>query len=53
MSINRQKGWIGEGLSQAVAGAMLMIVIVSAVAGWVLIEGVIWIFSHISIGWTS
>ena len=53
MKINRQRGWMGEGLGQAIAGAMVMIVIVSAVAGWVLIESLICLFSHISIGWAA
>ena len=29
----------------------IIVAIVSAVVGWGLIEGVIWLFSHITIGW--
>lgn len=29
----------------------LLCLVVSAVAGWALIEGAIWLWHHISIGW--
>lgn len=33
--------------------AFVIVGLVSAVAGWALIEGAIWIGSHISIGWLA
>lgn len=32
--------------------ALVVYGIVTAVAGWVVIEGAIWIFSHIKLGWS-
>ena len=32
-------------------GAFIMLGILCAVGGWVVIEGLIWILSHLSIGW--
>lgn len=50
---NKQAGWIGEGINQAIAGVLIVIVVVSAVGGWALIEGLIWIFKHLTIGWSA
>lgn len=49
--MSKQKGFIGKGLEDAMVGMLIFTVIVSAIVGWGLIEGVIWIASHISIGW--
>ena len=40
-----------KGISDAMTGMLLVAMGISAVAGWVLIEGAIWLFSHITIGW--
>lgn len=34
-------------------GAFVIICGVCAVGGWAVIEGLAWIFSHISIGWAA
>ena len=39
----------GEGIAKAMTFAFILVAIVSAVVGWGLIEGVIWLFKHISI----
>lgn len=49
--MEKQKGWIGNGLSDAIAGFLIFLVIISAIVGWGVIEGLIWIFSHISLSW--
>lgn len=51
MNKNKQKGFIGKGLEDAMAGLLIFAVIISAVVGWGVIEGLLWILSHISIGW--
>ncbi|MDN6874102.1 hypothetical protein QO209_16795 [Pseudomonas citronellolis] len=32
---------------------LVAVAIISAVGGWALIEGIIWIFKHITIGWSA
>lgn len=39
----------GECISKAVTFIFIVSVIVSAVVGWGVIEGIIWLFKHISI----
>lgn len=39
----------GKGIADAMASLFIVTIIISAVVGWGLIEGLIWIFSHISI----
>lgn len=48
---NKQKGFIGKGVADGVAFIMVLLCIASAIVGWGVIEGIIWLFSHISIGW--
>lgn len=50
--MKRQKGYIGKGIADAMAALMIGIAIVSAIGGWALIEGVLWICRHITIGWS-
>lgn len=45
-----QKGNIGHGLEKAMTAFIIMVIVVSAILGWVSIEGIIWLFKHISIG---
>ncbi len=33
-------------------GAITACLVVAALVGWAVIEGLIWIFSHVSIEWT-
>lgn len=33
------------------AGFLICMMLANAVVGWGVIEGLLWIFSHISIGW--
>lgn len=40
---------IGEGIAKAMTFAFILCAIVSAVVGWGMIEGVIWLFKHIAI----
>lgn len=40
---------IGEGIAKAMTFAFILVAIVSAVVGWGVIEGAIWLFKHISI----
>lgn len=46
-----QRGYIGKGLADAMTALIIGVAIVSAVGGWALIEGAIWVFSHISWTW--
>jgi hypothetical protein len=39
----------GKGIADAMASLFIVTIIISAIVGWGLIEGLIWIFSHISI----
>ena len=41
----------GKGIEDAMVFLFIIVAIVSAVVGWGLIEGVIWLFSHITIVW--
>ena len=41
----------GKGISDAIAGMLIVGCIISAFVGWAVIEGLIWIASHITIGW--
>ena len=41
----------GKGIADAMVFLFIIVAIVSAVVGWGLIEGVIWLFSHITIVW--
>ncbi|ARG88692.1 TPA: hypothetical protein SL665_001606 [Pseudomonas aeruginosa] len=50
---NKQRGYIGKGIADAIAFAFIGVAIVSAVGGWALIEGLIWIFRHLTIGWSA
>lgn len=40
---------IGDMVAKAAAVWIIIVVIVSAVSGWVLIEGAIWVFHNVSI----
>jgi hypothetical protein len=40
---------IGEGITKAMTFAFIVCAIMSAVVGWGVIEGVIWLFKHIEI----
>lgn len=46
---NKQKGYLGNGLENALTALVLMVVVGSAILGWVSIEGIIWLFKHISL----
>ncbi len=50
---NKQRGFIGKGIADGIAFLFVLVAIVSALGGWALIEGVIWIFKHITIGWAA
>ena len=39
----------GKGIADAMASLFIVTIVISAIVGWGLIEGLIWIFSHISI----
>lgn len=39
----------GEGIAKAMTFAFILCAIISAVVGWGVIEGIIWLFKHISI----
>jgi hypothetical protein len=39
----------GEGMAKAVTFGFIVVAVVSAVTGWGIIEGIIWLFKHISI----
>lgn len=41
----------GKGIADAMASLFIVTIIISAIVGWGVIEGVIWLFSHITIGW--
>ena len=41
----------GKGISDAIAFMFIVVAIVSAIVGWGVIEGIIWLSSHITIGW--
>lgn len=40
---------IGDGYAKAMTFAFIICAIVSAIVGWGLIEGTIWVFKHIAI----
>lgn len=42
----------GEGMASAMTGLIIVVCLISAVLGWGIIEGLIWVFSHISISFT-
>lgn len=50
---NKQRGFIGNSLERALAFSFILVAVASAVVGWGLIEGVIWIFKHLTIGWVA
>lgn len=39
----------GEGIAKAMTFAFILCAIISAVVGWGVIEGIIWLFKHVSI----
>ena len=39
----------GEGIAKAMTFVFIVVTIVSAVVGWGVIEGVIWLFKHVAI----
>lgn len=41
----------GKGITDAMTFLFIVTIIVSAVVGWGVIEGILWVLSHISIGW--
>jgi len=41
----------GKGITDAMTFLFIFVAVVSAIVGWGVIEGVIWLFSHITIGW--
>lgn len=49
--ITKQRGYLGHGIAKAMASLFITTALVSAVGGWALIEGIIWLFSHITLGW--
>lgn len=51
-SKNKQRGY-GQGIAKAMTAFIAAVAIVSAIGGWALIEGVIWLFSHVTIGWAK
>jgi len=51
-SKKKQRGY-GHGIAKAMTAFITAVAIVSAVGGWALIEGIIWLFSHITIGWVK
>ena len=40
---------IGDGIAKAITFVFIVVAIVSAVVGWGVIEGAIWLFKHIAI----
>ncbi len=46
--MKKQKGFIS---SKGFGGFIITLMVISAIVGWGFIEGIIWIASHISIGW--
>jgi hypothetical protein len=48
MNKSKQKGFmdIGRGWT----GYIITLILISAVVGWGVIEGILWVFSHITIG---
>ena len=44
---------IGKGIARAMTAFIVVACVVSAVLGWAVIEGCIWLFRHVSIGWTA
>lgn len=49
MNKNKQKGYMS--LGKGWTGFLICLMLVSAVVGWGVIEGLLWILSHISVGW--
>jgi len=47
---NKQKGYLGKGLEKAMTAFIIMLIVASAILGWISIEGIIWLFKHISVG---
>lgn len=47
----QQAGYFGKGIADAMVFMFVVVAIVSAIGGWALIEGAIWLFSHISLEW--
>ena len=43
---------LGKGMESAVTAFIIAACLISAVVGWGIIEGLIWVFSHISISFT-
>jgi hypothetical protein len=48
MNRNKQRGYMGIG--RGWVGFLITLMLISAVIGWGVIEGIIWVFSHITIG---
>ena len=42
----------GKGIADAAMAAFIAGCVISAFVGWAVIEGAIWIASHITIGWS-
>lgn len=40
---------IGDGIAKAMTFAFILCAIISAVVGWGVIEGIIWLFKHMAI----
>ena len=49
MNKNKQKGYMGIG--NGWTGFLVFLMVLSAIIGWGVIEGVLWVLSHISFGW--
>lgn len=47
---NKQKGYLGNGLEKAMTAFLIIVIVISGILGWVSIEGIIWLFKHVSIG---
>ena len=48
MNRNKQRGYMG--ISRGWTGFLITLMLISAVVGWGVIEGILWVFSHITIG---
>lgn len=48
MNKRKQKGYMGTGSGWT--GFIICMMLISAVVGWGVIEGLLWILSHITIG---
>ena len=49
MNIKKQKGYWSDGKDWT--GFLILLGLICAVVGWGTIEGILWILSHINIGW--